>query len=144
VNDAPTAVADFYNDAFAGVPYSKDAANGVLLKPTTFDPDGDSPPCSLCAINGGASFKARRAILTGPNKPVSVTGGWQTTTAQKGVIVLGFDGSFTYTPPTKGFTGNDWFFYKSNDGEWPGQPPGIALSGDSAVVQVTITVNKGK
>jgi hypothetical protein len=52
------------------------------------------------------------------------------------------NGTFSYTSKN-GFTGTDSFQYRVNNGTWP-VPAGTAMSANSNVVTVTITVTKKK
>jgi hypothetical protein len=53
-------------------------------------------------------------------------------------------GSFSYTPAKGFYNAADTFTYRVNDGTWNGPPNGIAMSGYSNTVTVTIAVTKGK
>jgi serine/threonine protein phosphatase PrpC/PKD repeat protein len=98
VNRAPVACSDIPNPpgTCSGVTYTTPldtpltvpAAQGVLANDS--DPDGD--PLTAILVSGA-------------------------TTTQGGTIALNPNGSFTYTPPSAVFNGNDTFTYRASDGE---------------------------
>jgi hypothetical protein len=110
VNDAPVANADPNYTTPKGKQLKiTTQAAGVLGN----DTDVDSPASFLRAVK-----------VTGPTS---------------GTLDLNADGTFTFTPQTKGFTGVVTFTYKANNGVWSADNT-VPLSGDSSVVTVTITV----
>jgi hypothetical protein len=110
INHAPVANPDFYTTTRGKALKITTQASGVLGN----DTDDDSPASAL------------RAVL--------VRG-----SANGGTVILNADGSFTYTPKN-GFTGQDSFTYKANNGMWTADLPNVPISPDSNIATVTITV----
>jgi hypothetical protein len=104
-NSAPDAVNDGYSTP-QGTPLTV-PAQGPLLIANDSDPDSDD--LFVDEVTAAA-------------------------TTQGGQVTIGDDGSFTYTPPSPAFTGQDTFTYTLRD-----RPPG--QGGLSDVATVTITVN---
>ena len=115
VNDASVAVADS-GTAFTVV--TATTLNGAVF---VNDTDTDTTQSSWTAV-----------LIPGSGPLNAATNGF----------TFNANGTFTYKSKN-GFTGTDTFQYRINAGTWPG-PPSAAMSPNSGVVTVTITVTKKK
>jgi hypothetical protein len=136
VNDAPQAQPDPSSQPLSAYTTIRNAPF-ALAAPGVLANDDDADSATATGPNTFV-FRARRAVLTGPGAVVAAPNGLRTTTTAGGVIVLRFDGSFTYTPKN-GFTGTDTFQYKSSSGLWI-RDLTVPLSDFSTPVTVTFSV----
>src|SRR5262249_39921483 len=116
VNDPPTANPDNY---------SVDQGGTLVVNSCPPGTPSSVGKGVLCNDTDDDSASAKAVLVTGPSHATAFT--------------LNPDGSFTYTPVSSYF-GQDSFTYKANDGVWT--DGSTAMSDDSSIVTVTITVNR--